>query len=179
MKYALPIALLDGINVGVTTSFMLHLLPSTNDEQQDNLNAGLCEILFGVGAIVGGYLGGMLCDIIRVRYCCLIAVCTYFLGCFLSIFADIYSSLGFAMVCCVIWGFNLYFLQAAEYVMCSRLFEGKSESYAVVKQFHCAAMVVFFIVSALTHNDLPVRYVMSFLILFTFPAIFGILRLPN
>ena len=70
MRHALGCMFLDGINVGVSSSFMLHLLPKTDDKTQDNLNAGYCLLAFGVGCVIGGFLGGKLCDIMKAKNCC-------------------------------------------------------------------------------------------------------------
>jgi predicted MFS family arabinose efflux permease len=61
MKYSLGLISLDGISLGVISGTMLRLLPKQNTNQ-DNLLAGVALMIYGVGCIIGGYLGGKLCD---------------------------------------------------------------------------------------------------------------------
>lgn len=125
MYMALPMIWIDGINVAVTSSYMLHLLPKVNDKYQDNLNVGICEICFGFGCIIGGFLGGKLCDLLHVKLCCIWVNIVYSMTCILSIIAAIFPSFAIAAICCFLWGFNVYAFQAVELVICSRIFGGK------------------------------------------------------
>ena len=152
MRNLLPCILIDGINVGVSSSFMLHILPKIDDEKQDNLNAGYSLMGFGFGCVIGGFIGGKICDYIRAKSSIIVGMVIYTVCCVTFFIASFFKSLAFSIVCCLMWGLSMYYLQSAEMVVCSRLFEGKPESFAIVKQFHSVSMVGFFILSAITHN---------------------------
>lgn len=81
MKYTLGLVFLNGINIGVTTSTMLHLLPMTDDAHQDRLNAGICLILHGIGCLTGGYFGGKFCDKFKIKLSSTIYVFLYCVAC--------------------------------------------------------------------------------------------------
>ena len=84
-----------------------------------------------------------------------------------------------AMVCCFIWGFNLYFLEAVLMVACSRIYGGAPETFAIVKQFHSFSFVIYEIVNIPTHNELPVHYIMGVIVLFFLAAVFGVTKIAN
>lgn len=62
-------------------------------------------------------------------------------------------------------------------VICSQFFQGKTESFAVVKQFHSVAVIMYQIVSMSTGNGIQIKYLMSGLVLFAFPSLFLIRKL--
>lgn len=125
MKYTLGLIALDGLNLGVITSTMLHLLPSVDDKKQNSINAGVTLIVCGFGCIIGGYLGGRLCDKLRIRISCTVLVYFYLISALFSIFAYEILQIWSARVGCFIWGFVIYYLSANLQVICSRLYDGR------------------------------------------------------
>jgi predicted MFS family arabinose efflux permease len=87
MKFTLGLILLDGINIGVSTATMLHLLPSTDDKKSNNFNAGTCLIIYGAGCIIGGFIGGKVCDKLRINLSSMIGMFWFFMSCLFSIAA--------------------------------------------------------------------------------------------
>ena len=81
MRNLLPCILIDGINVGVSSSFMLHILPKIDDEKQDNLNAGYSLMGFGFGCVIGGFIGGKICDYIRAKSSIIVGMAIYTVCC--------------------------------------------------------------------------------------------------
>lgn len=112
MKYTLGLVFLNGINIGVTTSTMLHLMPTGEDTQQNNFNAGTCLLLHGAGCVLGGYLGGRMCDRLRIRLSSTIYVLSYCLVCLFSVAAAQLNQLYSARIACFAWGAVLYYLTA-------------------------------------------------------------------
>lgn len=80
--------LIDGINLGVSTSTMLHLAPKVEDKKQNSLNAGFCLLMFGCGCTLGGFLGGRLSDRFRIRLSSIGIMLIYSLCCLFSILAS-------------------------------------------------------------------------------------------
>ena len=79
----------------------------------------------GVGSSIGGYLGGKLCDIFGVKKVSYFANALYALTCILSIVVSLIDVFPLSCFACFCWGFLVYYVQANEMVMCSKLFEGK------------------------------------------------------
>jgi hypothetical protein len=84
-----------------------------------------------------------------------------------------------AMISCFLWGFVLYYITSNLMVISSRLYEGKPESFALTKQFHCVSFIIYQIVAMTTNNSLPVIYIMIVLCLLGVPAILGICNSPQ
>ena len=179
MKFTLGLIILDGTNIGVTTSTMLNLMPKIEDKSENHLQSGICLILYGCGCILGGYLGGKLCDRLRIRLSSMIVIYVFFMTCLFSMFAEIHKELWSARVGCFFWGFVLYYISANLMVICSRLYGGKPESFALTKQFHCLAFVIYQVVAMSTNNSLPILYIMIVLMGFGLPAMWGIIKSPN
>lgn len=143
MKYTLGLIILDGTNIGVVTSTMLHLTPKVQDKKESNLNAGFCLLAYGFGCVIGGFLGGKLTDRLRIRISSVIILALYLISCLFSIVAAEILEMWSALISCFLWGFVLYYISAILMVICSRLYGGKPESFAVVKQFHCFSFVIY------------------------------------
>lgn len=179
MKYTLGLIFIDGINIGVTTSTMLHLMPEYEDKQQNSFNAGTCLFFYGLGCSIGGYLGGKLCDKLRIRISSTIALYLFCASCLFSIGASYIKQLWSARLACFCWGWVLYYLSANLMVICSRLYKGRPESFALTKQFHCFSFVIYQVVAMSTHNELPVSYIMYGLLTLSVPAMWGICKSPE
>ena len=178
MKHMLGYIFLDGINVAVSIVTLHHLYQSTGDQHKDELNAGIILICFGLGCVTGGYLGGKLCDIINIRRTAYLYHFFFVINCLLSI---VVSEIDWFYCSCFVsylWGYLLYYTQANEMVMCSKLFKGKTESFAIVKQFHSFSIIIYQIISMTTHNSIPVKYLMIPLIFFAFPSLYLLRGLP-
>ena len=90
MKYTLPLILIDGANMGIKTSTMLHLMPTVEgNTKQNNLNAGICIIIYGVGSTIGGYLGSKLCDKLKIKKSSLFIMTIFCLSCLFNIWASV------------------------------------------------------------------------------------------
>ena len=179
MRHMLGYTFIDGINVAVSILTILHLYQPTGERHTDEIRAGIALLAMGFGGLVGGYLGGKLCDIFGVKKVAYAGIALYALTCILSIVVSLVGAVPFSCVACFAWGFLLYYIQANEMVMCSKLFEGKYESFAVMKQFHLISVILFYVVSLLTENSIPVKYLMSVLVLLAIPALWLLAKLPE
>lgn len=142
------------------------------------MHIGLCLVFFGVGGTIGGFIGGKLCDMIPVKKVIIISLSLYVFLCLSAGIIYHHKDVYLAISCCFIWGFDLYFLEAGLMVACSRIYGGVPESFAIVKQFHSLAFVIYELVSIPTNNSLPVDYIMIGIVIFVVPAIFSITKLP-
>lgn len=100
------------------------------------------------------------------------------MSCLFSIAAAYIMEMWAALVACFMWGFVLYFISATLMVICSRLYGGKPESFALTKQFHCFSFVIYEVVAMTTNNSIPVPYLMFALLALAIPAMWGICMSP-
>lgn len=88
MKYSLGLIFIDGINIGVTTGTILHLMPKNEDQKQDDFNAGTCLFMYGIGCVIGGYIGGRVSDRFKIKLSSTIALLLYSFSCLFSMIAS-------------------------------------------------------------------------------------------
>ena len=124
MKYALPLVFIDGLNIGTTSVIMLKIMPDYADEKKSNLLAGICLIGFGVGSMIGGFLGGKLCDRLSIKTVTSGSLVAFFISCCITLGGYFYSSIVVTWVNCFCWGFSMYSLTACLLIICSRLYGG-------------------------------------------------------
>ena len=103
----------------------------------------------------------------------------YGLACILSIVVSLMDLFPFSCLVCGCWGYVLYFVQSNEMVLCSKLFEGRYEAFAVIKQFHCVSLVLYYLISMLTENSIPVYYLMIALLILVFTSLYLTKQLPE
>ena len=153
MVSVLGMIALYGFNIGVQTSTLLRLIPITNDKKQDLLHSGFCIISSGVGAFFGGYLGGKLCDKFDIKLISTASICLNAIVFGLILFASLLQELAISLIVSFIFGFQFYFLTGCLMVVCSRIFKGDSESFAIVQQFHCLLVVLYEVFAIATKNS--------------------------
>ena len=122
MKYALGMIAIDGINLAVAAVTMLRVLPTYQDQKQNNLNAGICLIVYGCGQSIAGYFGGRLCDKYRIRQTVTLILILYCMACACT-FANWYiRQFWSAIIGCFLWGLAQASLMTGLMVICSRLY---------------------------------------------------------
>ena len=164
MKYAFGYALIDGINVAVSVTTLLHLYKSTGNQHTDELKAGIVLLAFGFGCMSGGYMGGRLCDYIKVKKTAYVGMIIFLITCLLSILVSLIDVFPLSCFVGFLWGYELYYVQANEMVLCSKLFKGKTESFAVIKQVHSMSLMSYEAIGMFTHNSIAIKYLMTGLI---------------
>lgn len=70
-----------GINLAVQSSTLIHMIAKTDDKEHDDLLSGIAIISFGVGSFIGGYAGGKLCDLFKLKRVALVGVLLYAISC--------------------------------------------------------------------------------------------------
>jgi hypothetical protein len=93
--------------------------------------------------VIGGYLGGKLCDKLPIRISSSGTVFIFCMACIFSLAATQIWQLWSALVGSFLWGSSLYFANANLMVICSRVYNGKPQSFALTKQFHSLFFVFY------------------------------------
>lgn len=79
----------------------------------------------GFGSVIGGFLGGKLCDKIGIKTCCRVAlVLFYLLICFLILLSQYESMIG-TRIGCLFWGLEIEFITGILFVIASKIYKGK------------------------------------------------------
>lgn len=65
------------------------------------------------------------------------------------------------------------------YVVCSRCYQGKSESFSVNKQLHSLFYLFFQVAVFLTNNKMPLEVLIGILTVLTIPGAFLMAKVPN
>ena len=98
----LGIIVIDGVNVGIQTSTILHLIPET--ETSHDLKSGIIVIVYGIGSLIGGYLGAKLCDKHRLRNVAMLGVIMFGLSCIGIFIASLVSWYPLTLLVCLFYG---------------------------------------------------------------------------
>ena len=168
--------IIDGLSLAFTSTSIPRFIPEYSSDEKNNLFAGICLILFGVGTIIGGYLSGYLPTKVGVVRAGKLTIILFFLCCGYTYIPINYPSLAFGFIGGILWGIELYYLEGWLLVACSRCFNGDLESFAIVKQFHSIFFISFQIFLMIV-TEPNLNYVMLVLCLFGFPAYFFIMSL--
>ncbi len=83
-------------------------------------------IIFGAGCIIGAFIGGKICDKLRIKISSIIGMALLYLSCLFSIVASEIQKLWSARLDCFLLGFVMYYISANLMVICSRLYKGRS-----------------------------------------------------
>ena len=178
MRYSLGLIVLDGINMILPAGTLPRLVP-TEDSTDTGRYLGICVLLYGIGQIIGGYLGGKLCDKYKIRKTVLAILILFCFCCFASVVTVQYiQALWAAGFCYFCWGLEMAGLMSTLMVICSRIYDGDAVSFAIVRQFHSFAAVIYLSTMAITKNSIGVPYIMGGLLILSGGGFWGMLKLP-
>ena len=122
--------------------------------------------------MIGGYIGAKICDFMSLKKTIIIGIIAYMVNCLLSLGVSFLNVLPLSCGVCCIWGFVTNYVQSNELVICSKLYEGKTESYGIVRQFHSVSLISYEIFAIFTKNSVELKYIMLVLFFFGFPALY-------
>ena len=179
MLPVLGLVLTDAMNYCIQISVLYRLVPKSADQETNDLLTGLGIICFGVGCIVGGFLGGKLCDKFQLKKVASFGALLYGLCCLSILGASLAESSALALGIYGFAGFEFSFIEGCEFVICSRVFGGVAKSFAVVKHFQNVCVLAFQVVMLATAGSIGVEYMMMVLVLAVVPAWVGLRRLPD
>ena len=101
-----------------------------------------------------------------------IGIFLYMINCLMSIGVSLFDILPLSCFICCFWGAVTHYIQANEFLLCSKIYKGRTESYAIVRQFHSVSLIFYEIFAIVTKNSVELKYIMTVLFLFGFPALF-------
>lgn len=166
MKHLFVALLLDGLMQGFISSYFSHLLPS---EIRTTVNLGIILSIKGLGSIIGGFLSGILSDKIKVNEVGILGFLFIILTLLMTLlnnFAEL-STITYALVIGFMWGVSKYFLEGWIFVCCSKVYNGKTEAFAIAKQLHSFSFIIFLIYMIITNSNIYFTGFVTFLILLT------------
>lgn len=129
--------------------------------------------------MIGGYYGGKLCDVIKVRRVGQFCVIAYVFSCLAGILAAEVGWYALAVLVFMIQGMQASGVEACLLVMCSKVYGGASETFAVNKQFQGLSFVLFEVIMIVTSNSIPLQYVMTGALLLAIPTWFTLGKMPD
>ena len=179
MKCTLGYAILQGINVAITVVTLLRLFKSTGDEQKDEFYSGIALLAYGVGCFFGAYTGGKLCDLMIVRRVTYLGHLVFAVACIFSIMISLIDVFPLSCLACFCWGFSLFFIVSNGMVICSKLFNGTYQAFAVVRQMESFALILYYSVSLASQNSAPIPLIMLFLLFLVIPSFWLTSQLPE
>ena len=129
MAKFLPILVVIGIFVGFISSSLSHLLPKSDTSSNNDTNLGIALLFYGVGNIVGGYLGGMACD--KLNNFAKVATVGVLIGIFSEflksyfLYTEFYSIISTSVVAFCM-SLSLSYLMCYGMVVCTIFYQGKT-----------------------------------------------------
>ncbi len=114
-------------------------------------------MFFGVGAAIGAYFSGFLCDRFQLRnrgvVCCLL----FLLGVLLTLLAiTVAREKVLIYACGFIWGLGLYFTDSWILCICTKIYNGDLRSFASNKLFHSLSFCALQVMVIAGNGQIPV-----------------------
>lgn len=144
-----------------------------------NLYAGYCNIALGVGASLGGYVSGKFGDNMGSRKSGALGIVLFAIGCLLAYLTIYLQNFNLTLASAFFWGLFLFYIEGWLYIVCSREFKGRSESFSVNKQLGSITCFLFQIIVLFTENNLNLEILFPVIALLAIPAFISLLKLPN
>jgi predicted MFS family arabinose efflux permease len=165
MRHLFAALLLDGLMLGFVASYSSHLIP---EHLRSPLHVGIMLMLNGVGAILGGYFSGYLSDKVTPPQLGVLGFMFIILSLLLTLLANYLSleTIGYPCFLGFLWGVCVYFLEGWIFVCCAKVYEGRIETFAIVKQVHSISFIIFQIYMIIVSNQInSVAYLLALIIL--------------
>lgn len=137
------ILIIDGLCYGIHISEITHMIPNDTPDEMMNLYAGYCNIALGMGASLGGYISGKSGDYMGSRRSGALGIAFFMIGCLLAYLTIYLQNFNLTLVSAFFWGFFLFYIEGWLYIVCSREFKGRSESFSVNKQLGSITCFLF------------------------------------
>ena len=118
MASMLGLIFIDGLNLGIQASTIIHLITDAGDKNND-LFSGIAIMVSGVGSLAGGYAGGKLCDRFKPKKVALAGVLLYASCCMTFIGASFLKWYPLTLAVFFYYGFQSSYIGGCEMVICS------------------------------------------------------------
>lgn len=155
------------------------MIPMDTPEDMMNLYAGYCNISLGVGASLGGYISGKVGDKIGSRRSGALGIGFFLVGCLLAYLTILLQNFPLTLASALVWGFFLFYIEGWLYIVCSREFKGRSESFSVNKQLGSITCFLFQLIVLFTENQLNLEIVFPVIAVLAIPAFISLVKLPT
>ena len=106
----LGLILIDGLNLGIQASSIIHLITKTDDKTHDDLLSGIAIMVFGVGTLFGGYIGGKLCDKLKVKKASIGGVIFFGISCSGIFIASFFNWYPLTLIAFLFFGFQYSYI---------------------------------------------------------------------
>jgi hypothetical protein len=178
MSSILWILVIDGVCYGIHISEITHMIPEDTPQDKLNLYAGFCNIALGCGASLGGWISGQIGSKLGGRRSGDIGIAMFLFGCLLALASLEIQAFWLTLISVFVWGFFLFYIEGWLFIICSREFKGRSQSFSVNKQLGSITCFLFQILVMFTNNDLNLFIVIGVITVLAIPAFHTLRKLP-
>ena len=119
------------------------------------------------------------CDRFTIKTASAGSLVLFLLNCIFTLVGYYLPTFLLTWIICFSWGIAMTSLSACLMVICSRLYEGHPESFAVVKQLHSFAFVIFEVLTIITNSKVKIPWIMGGLLVFWLAGCYGVWKLPK
>lgn len=156
------------------------MIPEDTPADKLNLYAGFCNIALGCGASLGGYSSGFVCSKIGGKRSGNIGIFMFIIGSLLVLASLQVQAFWLTLLSVFFWGFFLFYIEGWLFIICSREFKGRSQSFSVNKQLGSIACFLFQLIVLFTNNDLNLPIVIGVgAVFFSLLAFHTLRKLPQ
>ena len=115
----LGLIFIDGLNIGIQASTIIHLITNADNKENDDLLSGIAIMVSGVGSLAGGYVGSKLCDRFKPKKVALAGVLLYASCCLTFMAASFLKCYPLTLAVFFYYGFESNYISGCEMVICS------------------------------------------------------------
>lgn len=178
MRSILCLLIIDGVCYGFHISEITHMIPRDTPADRLNLYAGYCNVALGCGASLGGWVSGWLGDRLSSRRSGNLGILMFVLGSGLAFTAIKIQLFLLTLASSFFWGLFLFYIEGWLYMVCSREFKGRSESFSVNKQLGSITCFLFQLIVIFTKNDIRLDVSIPVMAALAVPAWWSLRKLP-
>ncbi len=155
------------------------MIPIDTPAEQLNLYAGFCNIALGCGASFGGWASGYFGAKFGGRRAGDIGILMFLFGSLLALTSLEVQLFWLTLISVFVWGFFLFYIEGWLFIICSREFKGRSQSFSVNKQLGSITCFLFQILVIFTNNNLNLSIIIGVVAALAIPAFKTLRRLPS
>ena len=179
MKAVMILIIMDGIATGVYSSSIPSLVPPGYDDDTANKIAGITMVSLGVGSVIGAYFNGKFTDKVGYLLSGKIGIFFWVISCDFFIAALFYPSIWLGQISGFLWGFAMFYMEGWLYTICSLSYDGVASAFSVNKLVHSLLYLFYQIAVFTTSNSIPLKWIMTGMVLLTIPSLLYLKQLPN
>jgi MFS family permease len=170
---------MDGFGYGIMSSGITSLIPSKIDPESIDKIAGIIMISLGVGAVIGGYLVGIIADKAGGLFSGRLGIISWAVSCGLYFIAICWPSLWMGYLVGFLLGFSMFYLEGWMFTIISRNYDGQAAAFSVNKMVHSWVYVFFQVAVISTNNQMPLKEIMAVMVLLSIPSFMLLTKVPH